>query len=87
MSIDIENQNQKSPGNGKMLVGLLLLVLGIGFLFQQLDFFFIPNWLFSWPSWLIIWGLYAGARHNQKWNGQNWEKRNNNQFHSFDNNI
>jgi len=64
MSIDLEDQNQKKPGNGKMLVGLLLLILGIGFLFQQLDFFFIPNWLFSWPSWLIIWGLYVGARHN-----------------------
>jgi hypothetical protein len=64
MSIDIEDQNQKTPGNGKVLVGLLLLVLGIGYLFQQLDFFFIPNWLFSWPSWLIIWGLYVGARHN-----------------------
>jgi len=64
MSIDIENQNQKTPSNGKVLVGVLLLILGIGFLFQQLDFFFIPNWLFSWPSWLIIWGLYMGARHN-----------------------
>jgi len=64
MSIDLENQNQKTPGNGKMLVGLLLLILGLGFLFQQLDFFFIPNWLFSWPSWLIIWGLYMGAKHN-----------------------
>jgi hypothetical protein len=62
MSIDIENQ--KSPRNGKMLVGLLLLILGLGFLFQQLDFFFIPNWLFSWPSWMIIWGLYMGAKHN-----------------------
>ena len=64
MGIDVENQNQKTPGNGKVLVGLLLLVLGVGYLFQQLDFFFIPNWLFSWPSWLIIWGLYVGARHN-----------------------
>ncbi|MFI5158763.1 MAG: hypothetical protein ACHQF4_07845, partial [Sphingobacteriales bacterium] len=64
MSIDIEDQNHKTPGKGKVLVGLLLLVLGIGYLFQQLDFFFIPNWLFSWPSWLIIWGLYVGARHN-----------------------
>lgn len=64
MSIDIEDQNRKTPGKGKVLVGLLLLVLGIGYLFQQLDFFFIPNWLFSWPSWLIIWGLYVGARHN-----------------------
>ncbi|WP_461453426.1 LiaF transmembrane domain-containing protein [Mucilaginibacter sp.] len=64
MSIDIENPNQNKPGNGKMLVGLLLLILGISFLFQQLDFFFIPNWLFSWPSWLIIWGLWIGAKNN-----------------------
>ena len=64
MSIDIEDPNQKSPRNGKMLVGLLLLILGLGFLFQQLDFFFIPNWLFSAPSWLIIWGLYMGAKQN-----------------------
>jgi predicted membrane protein len=64
MGIDIENQNQKTPGNGKMLVGLLLLILGIGFLFQQLNFFFIPHWLFSPASWLIIWGLYSGAKCN-----------------------
>ena len=63
MSIDIENQNKK-PGNGKVIVGLLLLVLGVGFLFDQLDFFFIPHWLFSPPMWLIVWGLYMGAKQN-----------------------
>jgi hypothetical protein len=63
MSIDIENQNKK-PGNGKLIVGLLLLVLGVGFLFDQLDFFFIPHWLFSFPVWVVIWGLYMGAKQN-----------------------
>jgi len=69
MSINIDDQNQgvnPTPphSKGKMLVGMLLLVLGVGFLLQQLDFFFIPDWLFSWPMWMIVWGLYMGARHN-----------------------
>jgi hypothetical protein len=64
MSIDIEKQDQKPTSNGKVLVGLLLLVLGVGFLFDQLDFFFIPHWLFSPPMWLIVWGLYMGAKQN-----------------------
>ena len=64
MAINIEDQNQKTPGNGKMIVGLLLLVLGIGFLFQQLDMIDIPHYLFGWPTWIIFWGLFIGARHN-----------------------
>jgi len=47
-----------------VLVGLLLMVLGVGFLLEQLDFFFIPHWLFSFPMAMIVWGLYIGAKHN-----------------------
>lgn len=69
MSINIDDQNQgvnPTPphSNGKILVGLLLMVLGVGFLLRQLDFFFIPGWLISWPMAFIVWGLYMGARHN-----------------------
>ena len=64
MAINIEDQNQKTPGNGKMIVGLLLLVLGIGFLFQQLDMIDFPGYLLGWPTWIIFWGLFIGARHN-----------------------
>jgi predicted membrane protein len=64
MAINIEDQNQKTPGNGKMIAGLLLLLIGLGFLFQQLHFVFIPDWLFSWPLGLIILGLFIGARCN-----------------------
>lgn len=66
MSIIIDNPKQ--PGKGKLFIGLLLLALGIGYLLQQLNFFYIPGFLFSWPTWLIIWGLYIGARNNFK----NW---------------
>lgn len=68
MTTNIDDQN---PGvtpnphsNGKVLVGMLLMILGAGFLLQQLDFFFIPNWLISWPMGMIVLGLYMGARHN-----------------------
>ena len=68
MSINIDDQNPgvnpNPQSNGKILVGLLLMVLGVGFLLQQLDFFFIPHWLFSFPMAMIVWGLYIGARHN-----------------------
>jgi predicted membrane protein len=40
--------------------------LGVGamLLIRQLDFFFVPNWLFSWPMLLIGLGLYIGAKSN-----------------------
>jgi len=60
----------KTPGKGKVFAGLILLAVGIVFLFQQLDFFFFPHWLFRWPIWLIIWALYIGAKHdfrNSSW--------------------
>jgi predicted membrane protein len=68
MSINIDDQNPgvtpNPQSNGKILVGLLLMVLGVGFLLEQLDFFFIPHWLFSFPMAMIVWGLYIGARNN-----------------------
>jgi predicted membrane protein len=54
----------KEPGKGKVYAGLILLTIGVIFLFRQLDLFFFPGWLFGWPMWLIIWGLFIGARHN-----------------------
>jgi hypothetical protein len=62
MSNDIEYPN--NPRNGKALAGIVLLVVGVFLLAQQLDFFFIPHWLFRWPLWLIFWGLFVGAKSN-----------------------
>jgi predicted membrane protein len=64
-----------------------ILITGMGILFL------LPNIIPSlgiaslWPLLFVAVGINMLARHNQKWNGQNWEKRNDNQFHSFDNNI
>jgi predicted membrane protein len=55
---------QKDPGKGKVFAGLILLAVGVIFLFRQLDLLEFPEWLFGWYTWLIIWGIFIGARHN-----------------------
>ncbi len=62
MNNDISTQ--KKPGKGKAIAGLVLLFFGAILLFQQLDFFIAPWWLFRWPMILIIIGFYTGAKHN-----------------------
>jgi predicted membrane protein len=73
MSIDMENQPQPQPqpvgeppkkNNGRVIGGVVLLVIGVAFLLQQMDIMYITHWLFSWPMWLIVWGIFAGARNN-----------------------
>lgn len=54
----------KKPGKGKAIAGLVLLFFGAILLFQQLNFFIAPWWLFRWPMILIIIGIYTGAKHN-----------------------
>jgi predicted membrane protein len=68
MANNIEYPN-KTP-KGKVVAGVILLVVGVLLLIRQFDFFFFPNWLFSWPMWLIAWGLYSGAKHN--WRNPVW---------------
>ena len=64
-----------------------ILITGIGVLFL------LPNIIPSlgvaalWPLVLVAVGVNMLARHDQKWNGQKWEKRNDTEFHRFDNNI
>jgi len=64
-----------------------ILITGIGVLFL------LPNIIPSlgvaalWPLVLVAVGVNMLARHDQKWNGQKWKKRNDTEFHRFDNNI
>jgi hypothetical protein len=50
--------------NGKIVAGIIILVIGSILLIQQFNFFFFPHWLFSWPMWMIGYGVYIGAKHN-----------------------
>jgi predicted membrane protein len=63
MQNDIEEQT-KSRGNGKVIAGFILLVVGGVLLLQQVGGYMFPSWLFEWPMILIIVGFYSGARHN-----------------------
>jgi predicted membrane protein len=62
--MDNDIEQQKTPGNGKALAGIILLVVGGVLLLKQFDFFFFPHWLFSFPMVLIFLGLFIGARTN-----------------------
>ena len=64
-----------------------IFITGIGVLFL------LPNIIPSlgiaalWPLVLVAVGVNMLTRHDQKWNGQKWEKRSDIEFHSFDKNI
>ena len=62
MKTIIENKNIHH--NGRTTVGAIILILGSLLLIDQLNLFFIPDWIFSWPMILIGIGVYSGMRHN-----------------------
>lgn len=65
MDNDIEIKNHPK-GNGKVLMGMILLVVGCILLLRQLNIFFFPWWIWNWPTWLLIWGIWVGMKHNFK---------------------
>ena len=66
MDNDIIDTQNKPQGNGKILAGMILLVVGGILLLKQFDYLEIPGWIWSWPTWVILWALYSGARHNYR---------------------
>ena len=56
--------NPNKPDNGKVMAGVIIVIIGGLLLINQFDMFFIPRWLFSWPMWIIAWGLYMGGKCN-----------------------
>jgi hypothetical protein len=55
---------QKTPHNGRTIAGVIILIFGSVLLIDQLNLFFIPQWLFSWPMWIIAYGVYMGGKYN-----------------------
>jgi predicted membrane protein len=65
MNNDINNiQHPTGPTKGKVIAGIILLMVGASLLLKQFNYFDLPNWLFSFPMCLIIGGLYVGAKNN-----------------------
>jgi hypothetical protein len=57
-------ENPAISHNGKIMAGIIILIIGGILLIQQFNLFFIPGWLFSWPMWLIAYGVYLGGKYN-----------------------
>ena len=57
------NSNFKNREGGRVVAGLILVVIGAAFLLRNTGFI-LPHWLFSWPVILILVGIYSGFKHN-----------------------
>lgn len=67
MKTIIENQN---ANHSRVILGAIILIIGGVLLVDQLNLFFIPDWVWSWPMILIAAGIYTGAKsnfHNLSW--------------------
>ncbi len=60
-----ERGKLKNNYNGKMITGLIIVIIGFAFLVDSVGFD-IPNWVFSWPMWLIAFGLIIGFKSDFK---------------------
>jgi predicted membrane protein len=66
----MENSNISNTHNrsNRVLGGLILLIIGLGFFLRNLGFYF-PDWLFGWNVLLIIIGLFIGIKRNFRGGG------------------
>jgi len=62
--METQNISLNKPNNGKVMAGIIIVIIGGLLLINQFDMFFIPCWLFSWPMWIIAYGLYMGGKYN-----------------------
>ncbi|AMM51221.1 hypothetical protein TH61_08590 [Rufibacter sp. DG15C] len=49
---------------GRIMAGLIVIIVGLALLAKQMHFFYLPHWVFSWKMLLIVIGLYTGFKHN-----------------------
>ena len=59
----MNNMIQQQRTSGKMVAGIILVILGSMLLLDQngVD---IPNWIISWPMFLIAIGIHSGVKNN-----------------------
>ncbi|WP_316737645.1 LiaF transmembrane domain-containing protein [Pedobacter aquatilis] len=62
----MENSNNINNNySGRMLSGLIIILVGLGFLVRTMDLD-IPRWIFSGSNLLILLGVFIGLRNNFK---------------------
>jgi predicted membrane protein len=57
------NENRDMNQSGKILAGLIIVVIGSLLLVNNIAFN-LPNWIFHWSNILIVIGLFVGIKHN-----------------------
>ena len=62
------NNNINTNRSGRMLSGLVIVIIGLAFLLDNIGFD-IPHWVFSWHTFLIVIGVFVGVRRNFKGSG------------------
>ncbi|MER2997214.1 LiaF transmembrane domain-containing protein [Pontibacter populi] len=50
--------------SGRVMAGLLLVVIGVVLLAYKMNVIFLPRWLFSWQMIPILAGLFIGFKHS-----------------------
>ncbi|MBD1364158.1 hypothetical protein IDJ77_10090 [Mucilaginibacter sp. ZT4R22] len=62
MNINIDQKPNKA--NGKVMLGVILLLVGGFWLLRQLNVYLIPDYIDLNPLWLVFIGLWIGSRNN-----------------------
>lgn len=58
------NYQQNPKNNGKVVAGVILLIVGGILLLNQFENLAFPGWIWNWPTWLILLGVWIGAKNN-----------------------
>src|SRR4051812_33582512 len=54
----------------RAFMGVLLVGIGAALLLRNMEFPFVPEWLFTWPMILVVIGIYSGVKNrfrNNSW--------------------
>jgi predicted membrane protein len=57
----------KTPADnrsGRVMGGLVLVLIGVALLAYKMNAIFLPHWVFSWQMLLIVIGLFIGFKHS-----------------------
>ena len=66
MKTSIDNPSPSPMFDGRVMAGVIILVIGLMLLVDQFSMFVIPEWLYSWPMWAIVYGVYMSGKYKFK---------------------